>query len=90
MDKFTEIIGVLTIGAGAVIALVEFVFFYSKDKTTIIQILRQELGKAILLGLEILVAGDIIGTAVTEPTMIRVNIRSNCVNKNFSQSLFTG
>jgi uncharacterized membrane protein len=34
--------------------------------------LRQELGKAILLGLEILVAGDIIGTVVTEPTMGRV------------------
>jgi uncharacterized membrane protein len=33
------------------------------------KILRQELGKAILLGLEILVAGDIIGTVVTEPTM---------------------
>ena len=36
------------------------------------KILRQELGKGILLGLEILVAGDIIGTVVTEPTMDRV------------------
>ncbi|MGZ3894734.1 MAG: DUF1622 domain-containing protein [Bacteroidia bacterium] len=34
--------------------------------------LRQELGKGILLGLEILVAGDIIATVVTEPTMNRV------------------
>ncbi|UFH34690.1 DUF1622 domain-containing protein [Flavobacterium acetivorans] len=36
------------------------------------KILRQELGKGILIGLEILVAGDIIGTVVTEPTMDRV------------------
>lgn len=36
------------------------------------KILKQELGKAILLGLEILVAGDIIATVVTEPTIDRL------------------
>ena len=36
------------------------------------KLLRQELGKGILLGLEILVAADIIATVVTEPTMNKV------------------
>lgn len=72
--KFTEIIGVLTIVAGAGIALIEFVFSIQKIKPRSYKLLRQELGKAILLGLEILVAGDIIGTVVTEPTMMRVLI----------------
>ena len=72
--KFIEIIGVITIVAGAAIALVEFAFSLQKVKPRSYKLLRQELGKAILLGLEILVAGDIIGTVVTEPTMIRVLI----------------
>jgi uncharacterized membrane protein len=70
--KFIEIIGVLTIVTGAVIALVQFLFSIQNVKPRSYKLLRQDLGKAILLGLEILVAGDIIGTVVTEPTMIRV------------------
>ena len=66
--KFIEIIGVLTIVTGAIIALIKFVFTVPGSY----KLLRQELGKAILLGLEILVAGDIIGTVATEPTMNRV------------------
>ena len=72
--KITEIIGVLTIVIGAGIALVEFAFSIQKTQPRSYKLLRQGLGKAILLGLEILVAGDIIGTVVTEPTMRRVLI----------------
>jgi len=72
--KAIEVVGVLTIVIGATIALFEFIFSLQKVKPRSYKFLRQELGKAILLGLEILVAGDIIGTVVTEPTMIRVLI----------------
>ncbi|MEO7446345.1 MAG: DUF1622 domain-containing protein [Ferruginibacter sp.] len=69
-----EVVGVLTIVVGAIIALISFIFSTQGIKPRSYRLLRQELGKAILLGLEILVAGDIIGTVVTEPTMERVLI----------------
>ncbi len=72
--KIIEIIGVFTIVTGAIIALISFIFSLQKIKPRSYKILRQDLGKAILLGLEILVAGDIIDTVVTEPTMDRVLI----------------
>jgi uncharacterized membrane protein len=70
--KFIEIAGVLTIVAGTLLALIKFVFAIQKVHPRSYKQLRQELGKGILLGLEVLVAGDIIATVVTEPTMERV------------------
>lgn len=70
--KVIEVVGVITIVVGASIALFQFGFSIQKVKPRSYKLLRQELGKAILLGLEILVAGDIIGTVATEPTMARV------------------
>jgi len=67
-----EAIGVITIVAGVIIAFVRFTFSIQKIKPRSYKLLRQELGKAILLGLEVLVAGDIIATVVTEPTMEKV------------------
>jgi|SRR6185312_3386219 uncharacterized membrane protein len=67
-----EVVGVFTIVIGSLIALFKYTFSLQKMKPRSYKFLRQELGKAILLGLEILVAGDIIGTVVTEPTMGRV------------------
>ena len=72
--KIIEMVGVFTIVTGAIIALISFILSLQKIKPRSYKILRQDLGKAILLGLEILVAGDIIGTVVTEPTMDRVLI----------------
>lgn len=66
--KFIEVTGILIIVIGTLWALGKFIF--SKQRSY--RLLRQELGKGILLGLEILVAGDIIATVVTEPTMDRV------------------
>ncbi len=72
--RIIEAIGVLTIVVGLIIAIFQFLF----DKQAVVprsyKVLRQSLGKSILLGLEILVAGDIIATVVTEPTMERVLI----------------
>lgn len=70
--KGIEIAGIITIIIGTVLAMGKFIFTLQDTKPRSYKILRQELGKGILLGLEILVAGDIIGTVVTEPTMDRV------------------
>ncbi len=70
--KGIEIAGIITIIIGVVIAMGKFIFTLQGTVPRSYKILRQELGKGILLGLEILVAGDIIGTVVTEPTMDRV------------------
>lgn len=51
------------------IALMRFTFSRQNSESRSYKTLRRELGKGILLGLEILVAGDIIGTVVIEPTM---------------------
>ncbi|WP_316633897.1 DUF1622 domain-containing protein [uncultured Flavobacterium sp.] len=70
--KAIEIAGIITIIIGILFAMSKFIFTLQGTVPRSYIILRQELGKAILLGLEILVAGDIIGTVVTEPTMDRV------------------
>ncbi|MHC2993460.1 hypothetical protein OB13_18465 [Pontibacter sp. HJ8] len=70
--RIIEAAGVLIIAVGAAIAMIKFVFALQQNKQRSYKLLRQDLGKAILLGLEILVAADIIATVVTEPTMERV------------------
>jgi uncharacterized membrane protein len=70
--KGIEITGIITIIIGIILAMGKFIFTLQGTSPRSYKILRQELGKGILLGLEILVAGDIIGTVVTEPTMDRV------------------
>lgn len=70
--RVIEATGVLTLVIGAVIALYRYLLNMQGFKTRSYKVLRQDLGKAILLGLEILVAGDIIATVVTEPAMNRV------------------
>ena len=72
--RVVEIIGIITIIAGTLLALLKFVLVKQGQSARSYKLLRQELGKAILLGLEILVAGDIIATVVTEPTLERVFI----------------
>lgn len=67
--RVIEAIGVLTIVIGAGIALAKYLFNAQGKKPRSYKVVRQELGKTILLGLEILVAGDIIATVSTEPTM---------------------
>lgn len=70
--RILEIVGVLTIAIGAGSALIRYFFSLQKVKPPTYKELRHDLGKAILLGLEILVAADITATVVTEPTMTRV------------------
>ncbi|MFD2247767.1 DUF1622 domain-containing protein [Pontibacter ruber] len=70
--RIIEGIGVLIISVGAAIALIKYIFLVLQTKTGTYKQLRLDLGKAILLGLEILVAADIIATVVTEPSLERV------------------
>lgn len=72
--RIIEATGIITIVVGMMLALFKFIFTLQTIKPRSYKVLRQELGKSILLGLEILVAGDIIATVVTEPTMERVLI----------------
>ena len=67
--RIIEIIGVLTIAIGSALALFRFILPAIEGKKRSYKFLRQNLGKAILLGLEILVAADIVATVVTKPTM---------------------
>ncbi len=69
---FIEVAGVLIILAGTIISLFKYLFSLQNGKKRSYKLLRQELGKGILLGLEVLVAADIIATVVTEPTMEKV------------------
>lgn len=69
--QIIELVGVSTIGVGAAIAL--GLFFWrlirGEDHGIAFQNLRTGLGRAILLGLEFLVAADIINTIIVELTL---------------------
>jgi uncharacterized membrane protein len=66
-----EIAGVLVMVIGPFFALYRYFFDQHEDGSTY-RTFRHDLGKAILLGLEFLVAGDIIATVSTAPTMDNV------------------
>jgi uncharacterized membrane protein len=71
--RIIEAAGVAIIALGIAFALLRFVVsgVQVNNKRTYRQV-RHDLGKVILLGLEILVAADIIATVVTEPTLEKV------------------
>ncbi len=70
-----DLIGVVVIAVGLLIAAARYVFgFFSEPALNAYQQLRQDIGRAILLGLEILVAADIIRTVAVTPTMESVAI----------------
>ena len=66
-----EIAGVLVMVIGPLFAIWRY-FFDKHENGSSYRTFRHDLGKAILLGLEILVAGDIIATVSTDPTMDKV------------------
>lgn len=64
-----EIIGILIIIVGAVLSLGRFILKKQGEEYRSFQIIREELGRAILLGLEFLVAADIILTVVFDSSL---------------------
>ncbi|HEY6312730.1 MAG TPA: DUF1622 domain-containing protein [Streptosporangiaceae bacterium] len=59
---------------GAAIAFVITAVRLSRRESTVYLRFRQELGQAILLGLELLVAGDIVRTVAASPSLTSVAI----------------
>ena len=64
--------GVSVIAIGALIATIRFLFQRHGETSILFRLYRQDMGRAILLGLEFLVAGDIIRTVVVDPTFNNV------------------
>jgi len=66
--------GVVVIVIGATIAFVASAVRLSRHESDVYRRFRQQLGQTILLGLELLVAGDIIRTVAASPTLTSVTI----------------
>lgn len=64
-----EVAGVALIVGGLAIATLRYAVFRSDASASPYRRYRQDLGRAILLGLEVLVAADIIRTVAFTPTM---------------------
>jgi len=71
-----EIVGISVIVMGAVLASAVFLRDWLREQTflQVYRRYRERLGQAILLGLEFLVAADIIGTVAVDPTFRNVGI----------------
>ena len=71
--------GVAVIVTGAAIALVATAVRLSRRDSDVYRRFRQQLGQAILLGLELLVAGDIVRTVAASPNLTSVAILASIV-----------
>ncbi len=70
-----EAVGVLVIVAGSMAASLRFVSRYRKQAEGVAyRAYRRQLGRSIILGLEFLIAGDIIRTVVVADTLANVAV----------------
>ena len=70
-----ESIGVLIVVAGSVVSSIRFLRYYNTEADGVAYTLyRRQLGSSIILGLEFLIAGDIIRTVVVADTLMNVTI----------------
>ncbi len=67
-------VGVLIVALGAVVALLRGLVATTDPYTARYRRVREDLGRAILLGLEWLIAGDIIRSVVVDPTLLNVGV----------------
>jgi uncharacterized membrane protein len=77
VSKVIDGAGVLVIVVGLVVATGVFILALQQDRDraqVAYRLYRQQVGKAILLGLEFLVAGDIIRTVAVAPTFAGVGV----------------
>jgi uncharacterized membrane protein len=65
-------VGVFIVAAGAVVATARLMVRRARNTGNYYSSYRQDIGRAILLGLEFLIAGDIIRTVVVAPTIQNV------------------
>lgn len=71
--------GVAVIAIGAAVAFVAAVTHLARRENDVYLRFRHHLGRVILLGLELLVAGDIIRTVATAPTLTNIAILGGIV-----------
>jgi len=80
VTRAIEVVGVLVILGGAAAATIRFVASWvSAGLEVSYREYRQHLGRAILLGLEFLVAADIINTVAVDPTFRSVGVLAGIV-----------
>ena len=71
-----ELAGVAVLVVGTVVAFVRFLYFLIRfrDTSSAYRHLRLYLGRSIIVGLEILIAADIIRSVVIDPTFMSVGV----------------
>jgi uncharacterized membrane protein len=80
ITRVVEVVGVLLILGGAATATVHFAIrWFEVGLADAYRAYRQHLGRAILLGLEFLVAADIINTVAVDPTFRSVGVLAGIV-----------
>ena len=80
ITRSVELVGVAVILIGAVLSTLRFVIRWTSSGLSVAyREYRQHLGRAILLGLEFLVAGDIINTVAVDPTFRSVGVLAGIV-----------
>lgn len=79
IQRLTSFIGILVILSGILIALFQYVYYIATDQiNTTINVIRLNLGRVLVLGLEFIVAADLIGTTTT-PDYYSVGIVASIV-----------
>jgi uncharacterized membrane protein len=74
IGRAVDAVGVFVIVAGAILATGRFLVKRHEAASKSYRLYRQDLGRAILLALEFLIAGDIIRTVVVAPTLENIVI----------------
>lgn len=64
-----DVVGVLVVAIGSLLSLARFLIRGAAQFGESYRLLREDVGRAILLGLEFLIAGDIIRSVVVDPTI---------------------
>jgi uncharacterized membrane protein len=72
-------IGIIAIGAFGTLAIFLVAFAKRENRDEAVANFRSSLGRAILLGLEFLVAADIINTVAVTPTLLSVAVLAGIV-----------
>ena len=81
VTRIVELTGIAIIAFGAFATLIIFLYRLAtlQDRDQAVANFRSSLGRTILLGLEFLVAADIINTAAVEPTLVSVAVLAGIV-----------
>lgn len=79
VGRALELLGILAMVIGGAIASVIFIRDWRRGFDEAYRCYRKHLGRAILLGLEFLVAADIIGTVAIEPSFENLGVLAGIV-----------